>query len=154
MSLLRRIPLPWKRRPKNSLPVSHGSSVEGEKPRRLNLRRHVRDHPANGLELGNRPPKLDALLGIGHGCVQARLCQTDRLGGDSDPAPSREAMAITKPSPLSQKVLLWNRQSSKISSTVSEARSPIYLLLSPLRIREFPFRPQGADSPVLLLLLV
>ena len=59
--------------------INHLGGIIDQQPRRLNLRRHVRQHKLNPLVLSNRLVKLHALFSIGYRQVKRPLRNTQRL---------------------------------------------------------------------------
>src|SRR5215471_15194906 len=55
-----------------------------QESRRIDLRRHVRQHPLNRFKFGYGAAKLAALLRVGHRFLHTSLRDAERLSGDAD----------------------------------------------------------------------
>src|SRR5499426_2911521 len=71
------------------------SRAISQESRRIDLRRHVRQHPLNRLKFGYGTAKLATLLRVGHGFLQTSLHDAERLSGDANAttvqSPQRDA---------------------------------------------------------------
>mmetsp|Transcript_20629 Transcript_20629/g.43840 ORF Transcript_20629/g.43840 Transcript_20629/m.43840 type:complete len:213 (-) Transcript_20629:43-681(-) len=63
----------------------HARRVVDQQPRRLQLGRQLRHLVLHALEVGDRTPKLLALVQVGEAAVERPLCQPDHLSSDADP---------------------------------------------------------------------
>ena len=98
-----------------------------EVPRRLDLGRHVGEPELHGLEPGDRPAELLALLGVGGGEVVGALGEPDPIAATEIRPPSRISRNWLNPSPRGpSRFPSGTAQSRNESSRVSEACQPIF----------------------------
>ena len=97
----------------------------------LDFHAHVRQLEGDGLERGDRPAELDAVVGVFQGRLEGALAPPSPMAAMESRPPSSVESIWWNPSPrLPSKLSFGTTQSSKTSSPVFEARHIIFFFIS------------------------